>query len=81
MEQGELLGEPITGVDYPVFKLRVRNSDIQKGKRGGYRLIYYAKLADQIILLTIYTKSEQVNIAASDIQQIIKDYEQENLEI
>lgn len=81
LEQGELPGDQISGVGYPVFKLRVRNSDIQKGKSGSYRLIYYAQLANQIILLTIYTKSDRVDIAANDIRQIIKHYEQDNLEI
>ncbi|WP_423753440.1 hypothetical protein [Chlorogloeopsis fritschii] len=59
--------------------MRVRNSDTQKGKSGGYRLIYYVKTATGIILLTIYTKSEQVDIAADDIQSIITDYEQRTL--
>ena len=77
LQQGELPGDQISGVSYPVFKLRVRNSDIQKGKSGGYRLIYYAKLDNQIILLTIYTKSEQVDIAADDIRQIVADYEKD----
>ena len=43
LEQGELLGDQISGIGYPVFKLRVKNSDINKGKSGGYRLIYYLK--------------------------------------
>jgi mRNA-degrading endonuclease RelE of RelBE toxin-antitoxin system len=30
LEQGELPGEQISGIGYEVFKLRVRNSDIQK---------------------------------------------------
>ena len=51
------------------------NSDILKGKSGGYRLIYYVKTATGIILLTIYTKSEQADIAADDIRDIISDYE------
>ncbi len=76
LEQGELLGDQIPGVGYAVFKLRVRNSNIQKGKSGGYRLIYYVKTAIGIVLLTIYTKSEQVDIAADDIQSIIAEYEQ-----
>ena len=59
-----------------VYKLRVRNSDIQKGKSGGYRLIYYVQTSTGIILLTIYAKSEQVDIAVEEIQQIIKEYEQ-----
>lgn len=37
LEQGELLGDQIPGVGYAVFKLRVRNSDTQKCKSGGYR--------------------------------------------
>ena len=76
LERGELLGDKISGIGYEVFKLRVRNSDIQKGKSGGYRLIYYVKTTEGIILLTIYTKSEQADIAADEIRNIIADYEQ-----
>jgi mRNA-degrading endonuclease RelE of RelBE toxin-antitoxin system len=77
LEQGELPGDQIPSIGYTVFKLRVRNSDIQKGKSGGYRLIYYVKTATAIILLTIYTKSEQVDMVVKDIQSIITDYEQQ----
>lgn len=35
LEQGELLGNQIPGIGYAVFKLRVRNSDAQKGKSAG----------------------------------------------
>ncbi|MEM7760076.1 MAG: type II toxin-antitoxin system RelE/ParE family toxin, partial [Cyanobacteria bacterium P01_A01_bin.40] len=75
LQNGELLGDKITGVGYSVFKLRVKNSDVAKGKSGGYRLIYYCQTATGIILLTIYTKSEQVNIAAEDIRRIISQSE------
>ncbi|MBW4475709.1 MAG: type II toxin-antitoxin system RelE/ParE family toxin [Tolypothrix brevis GSE-NOS-MK-07-07A] len=80
LEQGELPGDQIPGVGYAVFKLRVRNSDTQKGKSGGYRLIYYVKTATGIILLTVYAKSEQVDIAADSIQSIITEYEQRAIE-
>jgi mRNA-degrading endonuclease RelE of RelBE toxin-antitoxin system len=76
LEQGELLGDQIPNIGYPVYKMRIRNSSMQKGKSGGYRLIYYLKTAHSIILLTIYTKSEQVNIAADDIRAIIAEYDQ-----
>ncbi len=76
LEQGELPGDRIPGIGYAVFKLRVRNSDTQKGKSGGYRLVYYVKIAIEIILLTIYAKSEQVDIAVDDIRRIIAEYEQ-----
>ncbi len=77
LKQGELPGDQIPGVGHAVFKLRVRNSDTQKGKSSGYRLIYYVKTATGIILLTVYTKSERVDIAAKDIQSIIAEYEQQ----
>lgn len=80
LERGELLGDKISGIGYEVFKLRVRNSDIQKGKSGGYRLIYYVKTANGIILLTIYTKSEQADIAADEIRSIVAEYEQRAVE-
>jgi mRNA-degrading endonuclease RelE of RelBE toxin-antitoxin system len=80
LEQGELPGDQIPEIGYVVFKLRVRNSDIQKGKSGGYRLIYYMKTATAIILLTIYAKSEQVDIAADDIRRIIREFEQQATE-
>ncbi|HEY9822337.1 MAG TPA: type II toxin-antitoxin system RelE/ParE family toxin [Candidatus Sericytochromatia bacterium] len=80
LERGELPGDKISGIGYEVFKLRVRNSDIQKGKSGGYRLIYYVKTAKGIILLTVYTKSEQADIADDEIRSIIAEYEQRAVE-
>jgi mRNA-degrading endonuclease RelE of RelBE toxin-antitoxin system len=76
LEQGELLGDQISGIGYTVFKIRIKNSDNQKGKSGGYRLIYYVKTVTGIILLTIYAKSEQVDILAEDIRNIIIKYEE-----
>jgi mRNA-degrading endonuclease RelE of RelBE toxin-antitoxin system len=80
LEGGELPGDQISGTNYAVFKLRVRNSDIQKGKSGGYRLIYYVKTTTGIILLTIYTKSEQADISADEINNIIIGYEKSDVD-
>lgn len=68
---GELPGNQVSGVGYTIYKVRVQNSDIQKGKSGGYRLIYYVKTITNIFLVTIYSKSEQEDIAAEEIQQIL----------
>ena len=75
LQNGELPGDTISGVGEQVFKLRVNNSDVSKGKSGGYRLIYYCQTSTGIVLLTIYTKSEYVNIAAEDIKKIISQSE------
>lgn len=38
LRNGDLLGDRIPGfADYIVYKVRVKNSDIRKGKSGGYR--------------------------------------------
>ncbi|MBD2499041.1 type II toxin-antitoxin system RelE family toxin [Anabaena azotica] len=58
LQVGELPGDRIAGVKYQVFKVRLKNSDIKKGKSGGYRVIYYLKTEQGIILTTIYSKSD-----------------------
>lgn len=37
LESGNCPGDQIPGTTYSVFKVRVKNSDIQKGKSSGYR--------------------------------------------
>ena len=76
LEAEELPGDRVAGIDYTIFKLRVKNSDIQKGKSGGYRVIYYIKTATKIILITIYSKSEREDISAKEIKQILTEFEQ-----
>ncbi|NDJ25290.1 type II toxin-antitoxin system RelE/ParE family toxin [Nostoc sp. B(2019)] len=78
LQLGELPGDQIPGVGYTIFKLRVKNSDIQKGKSGGYRVIYYLKRVTNIILVTIYSKSEQEDISVEEIQQILADFEKQH---
>ncbi|NEQ99732.1 MAG: type II toxin-antitoxin system RelE/ParE family toxin [Cyanothece sp. SIO2G6] len=78
LQRGELLGDRIPDTGYNVFKVRVANSDNQKGKSGGYRLIYYLQTAERIILLTIYSKTKQADIAADDIRQIITQQSETN---
>ena len=35
LESGEIIGDQVTKVQHTIFKVRIRNSDIQKGKRSG----------------------------------------------
>jgi mRNA-degrading endonuclease RelE of RelBE toxin-antitoxin system len=72
---GQTPGDQIPGVQYEVFKARVRNSDSGKGKSGGYRIIYQRTTTGAIVLITIYSKTDQEDIAPVDIRQIILDYE------
>ena len=75
LEAGKSLGDQIKGVNYTVYKVRVKNTDIKKGKRAGYRLIYYIKPTSKIVLVTIYSKTEQGDIAADMICRIIEEFD------
>lgn len=75
LEAGETPGDRINGNQYEVYKVRVKNSDINKGQSGGYRVIYYTKNIDNILLTAIYSKSEQANITNKEIETRIKEYE------
>jgi mRNA-degrading endonuclease RelE of RelBE toxin-antitoxin system len=75
LEAGETPGDRINGNQYEVYKVRVKNSDINKGQSGGYRVIYYTKNIEKVLLTAIYSKSEQANITNKEIETRIKEYE------
>ncbi len=77
LQAGELPGDRIPGMDHEIFKVRIKNSDIQKGKSAGYRAIYYLKTSDSIVLVTIYSKSDLSDIAAETVREILGQYEQQ----
>ncbi|MFZ1395351.1 MAG: type II toxin-antitoxin system RelE/ParE family toxin [Candidatus Promineifilaceae bacterium] len=73
LQNRDLPGDRIPGTNYIVYKERVKNSDLQKGKRSGYRVIYYLQRHDQVVLLTIYAKSDQPDIKTHQIEHIIQE--------
>jgi mRNA-degrading endonuclease RelE of RelBE toxin-antitoxin system len=44
LESDELLGDKVPNVNFDVYKVRLANPDAQKGKSGGFRVIYYLEL-------------------------------------
>jgi len=75
LQIGELPGDQVPRVGFPIFKVRVRNSNIARGKSSGYRLIYYLRTSEKIILLTIYSKLDQGDISPQRIRQILGEVE------
>jgi mRNA-degrading endonuclease RelE of RelBE toxin-antitoxin system len=57
--------------------VRVRNSNIKKGKSAGYRLIYQVESLTSILLLIIYSKSDREDISANEIQDILDEFYRE----
>ncbi|MEC4891411.1 MAG: type II toxin-antitoxin system RelE/ParE family toxin [Oscillatoria sp. PMC 1051.18] len=78
LQAGETPGKRIAGVKYEVFKVRLKNSNIQKGKSAGYRVIYYLKTEKNIIFVTIYSKSDLSDISDRTIEEAVSQYEQES---
>ncbi len=76
LEIGNLPGDQISGTTAIVYKVRLKNSDIKKGKSGGYRVIYQQRNDICILLVTVYSKSDESNIAAKEIQTIIDHFDQ-----
>jgi mRNA-degrading endonuclease RelE of RelBE toxin-antitoxin system len=76
--QAALVRKPEMGDIIPgsggVRKLRWRAPG--RGKRGGYRVVYYAKIAQGIIwMLTMYPKNVAESIPAHVLRKIVKEVE------
>jgi hypothetical protein len=73
-----LIEQPNAGAVVPgsggVRKLRWRAAG--RGKSGGYRVIYFAKIEDGVVwMLTIYPKSVKENIPSHVLRAIRKEVE------
>jgi len=75
LQQGNIVGDRLVGFssDIYIYKIRVKNSNIQKGKNAGYRLIYLLESETSILLLTIYSKSTQEDITINEINYILNE--------
>lgn len=74
LEKGETPGDQLQGTGFTVFKARVKNSDAQRGKSGGYRVIYYVRTEDNVTLLAMYSKSDQADISTETLRRILGHY-------
>ena len=74
LASGQTPGDRLQVTGAVLYKVRVRNNDAKRGKSGGYRVIYYLKTKEDIILVTLYSKTEQSDIQANKVQNIIDRY-------
>lgn len=78
LEEDPSGGDPIPGWNKEVWKVRVASSDVKKGKRGGYRLIYFWKTGEmKVYLLVAYFKGEKAEITKKEIESLLKKLNEE----
>lgn len=65
------LGEKAPGVPYCIYKARIQNTNNNKGKSAGYRLIYEVLNELEILIITIYSKADQSSISSQQIKEIL----------
>ena len=67
------LHQQSTPIKNNIFKIRLSNSNKNKGKSAGYRIYYYVKVNEIVYLATIYDKSEIQMIDESIVINAVKD--------
>lgn len=75
LEAGETPGDRLQDIDQKAYKVRIPNRDANRGKSGGYRVIYYLKTAEKVVIITIYSKSDQSDISIAKLHHFIREYE------
>ena len=73
IQVGNFVGDRLAdlGENYIVIKVRIKNTNIQKGKSAGYRLVYQVESPTNVLLLTIYSKSDHDDISSTEIWNIL----------
>jgi len=76
LENEPPIGVPIPLINAPVYKVRIKNSDIQKGKSRGYRLVYKFDEKNKMITpLILYFKAEKTNVFNREIRDMLDSLE------
>jgi len=67
----------IPGFKRKLWKTRVGSRDMRRGKKGGFRIIFYfddTERPDEVYLLTIYPKSEREALSSEQLWDIYKRF-------
>jgi hypothetical protein len=74
LNHGLIAGDFGVSIGKGVYKKRVRNLDLRKGKSGGFRVIGFKDIEmGKFYLLTIYSKSSKVTVSEKEIIDLLKD--------
>jgi mRNA-degrading endonuclease RelE of RelBE toxin-antitoxin system len=72
------IGDPIPGWKKTIWKIRVGSTDLKRGKRGAFRVIYaWNTEKPNIYLLFAYFKGEKEDVTDKEIEVLLKKLDQE----
>ena len=80
LQSGERPGDQVGGVGYAVVKARAPNSDARRGRSGGYRVVYWVAEKQRVVLLTLYSKSDQADVSIAQLRHVLRAWEQDQPE-
>ncbi len=63
-----------TPLGFNLYKKRVKNSSIPTGKSGGFRVVVYTKIEDEIVLLALYSKTQKESLTDEELRVLLKHY-------
>ncbi len=76
IEENPSIGNVIPD-DYLVRKLRVASRDMQRGKSGGFRLLYKLSTEDTedviVYLLFVYAKTDQADVTLTQLKSLVDE--------
>ena len=72
------IATPLPAYHRKLWKIRIRSSDMKRGKRGGFRMIfYYNKDApSKVYRLAVYVKVEREDLTRQELQQLYKRFKE-----
>ena len=69
LQHKNVRGDYVRGFDLPIYKIRMTNRSARRGKRGGFRVIYYLQTSESILFIHIYSKSDQDDVSDSEVRR------------
>ncbi|MCY3866462.1 MAG: hypothetical protein OXG68_13580 [Chloroflexi bacterium] len=71
----QLPGRRIRRTGFTVYKERLPNRSARRGKSGGFRIYYWVRRRDYLVLVAICSKTEHEGFIESELGRMIEGFE------
>jgi mRNA-degrading endonuclease RelE of RelBE toxin-antitoxin system len=71
----QLPGRRIRRTGFTVYKERLPNRSARRGKRGGFRIYYWVRERDYLVLVAICSKTEHEGYIESELGRMIAHFD------